>query len=432
MATERLGAAGKVTNMLMTDSVLVEIGGNIRRIELSNLRDVINEGGENLLRQIAWGIEIRDYQSATDWSASKIGNWLMWQEYESMCGRYMLAKNGKIAKLNPADSMIFTDGTSVTGSSAKGHDFMYYQPEYYYLVKTEPLTGKKYLWQSMYPIGGKKMDAMCIGAFKGIVDNRALRSLISVVPTTNKTIVEFWNAAQVNGPDFGITNYEHRVAMVIKALMKFGSTYTQGELGYGVCGSVVADLLTQSNALKTGHTTGLGDSYSSYNITLTGGTNCSRVSLGGIEDPYGWQGEMIQGVYCGNSYNAAQNGTEIFIYKGNRLPSDGELKTKPNGEYRQLTRLITSGWIQEIIAGDNFDIFSSKTGGGSSSYWTDYYWANSDGQLVFCGGKANDGTLGGLAAVYLSNPWSYSHTDLNARLAYYGPLQFVSGKELMA
>lgn len=86
----------------------------------------------------------------------------------------------------------------------------------------------------------------------------------------------------------------------------------------------------------------------------------------GIEDPYGWQWEFLQGVFCGSSNNSAQSGTEIFIYKGNRLPTTAELAAHPNGEYRQATRQTVSGQVQEIILGSIL-IFSPKKIGGNST-----------------------------------------------------------------
>ena len=188
--------------------------------------------------------------------------------------------------------------------------------------------------------------------------------------------------------------------------------------------------------MKTGETKSLGDNWGKIGISVVNGSNtgvnCSRVNMMGIEDPYGWQWEDIQGVYCGNSANDTQDGTEIFIYKGNRLPTTAEVSTHPNGEYRQATRLTTSGYVQEIIAGDNFDIFASKLGGGSSSYLADYHDATNTGQLVFCGGSSHYGAYCGLAYALSNYAWSYSSATVGSRLAYYGNLTFVTGAELMA
>lgn len=140
---------------------------------------------------------------------------------------------------------------------------------------------------------------------------------------------------------------------------------------------------------------------------------------------------MLQGVFCGSSNNSAQSGTEIFIYKGNRLPTTAELAAHPNGEYRQATRQTTSGQVQEIILGEHFDIFSKKIGGSSTSYWADYSWANTTGQLVLWGGRA-DGAYCGLASARSYHAWSTSAAPFGSRLAYFGDLTFVSGASLMA
>ena len=50
----------------------------------------------NRLDQIAWGQEIMETQTSTNWTAGMIGNRSMWQEYESKCGRYLLKNDGSI------------------------------------------------------------------------------------------------------------------------------------------------------------------------------------------------------------------------------------------------------------------------------------------------------------------------------------------------
>ena len=129
-------------------------------------------------------------------------------------------------------------------------------------------------------------------------------------------------------------------------------------------GSSSKDLWAAVAALQTGATKSLGDNWGKIAISVVNGSNtgvdCSRVNMMGIEDPYGWQWEFLQGVFCGSSNNSAQSGTEIFIYKGNRLPTTAELAAHPNGEYRQATRQTASGQVQEIILGEHFDIFPEK------------------------------------------------------------------------
>lgn len=240
----------------------------------------------------------------------------------------------------------------------------------------------------------------------------------------------------MNGKEWGLTDYDQRKLIMMLGLSQYGDTNIQAKLGYGVGGSSSKDLWTAAAALQTGATKSLGDYWGKITIPVVNGSNtgvdCSRVNMMGIEDPYGWQWEFLQGVFCGSSNNSTQNGTEIFIYKGNRLPTTAELTAHPNSEYRQATRQTASGQVREIILGEHFDIFPKKIGGNSTSYWADYSWANTTGQLVLWGGTANDGAYCGLAYAASPNGWSNSTANVGSRLAYFGNLTFVSGASLMA
>lgn len=425
---KNLGTADQVTSMLRTNGVLVEIGGSIRRIPLDKLMDSINEGNEQLLRQVAWGVPLKEYQASTSWGV--IGNLDLRNEYEALSGRYMVSNAGLAAKLNPADSTYFQDGTTVV--EARGHN-MFWAPRLYFLVKTDPITGYKYLWQSMLPIGGHYIEAPCFGAYKGTMVGNALVSRSGSAPAGSRTIDSFWAAAQENGPKWGLTDYDHVRFMAMKALGKYGNTNIQTALGYGVCGSVGADVWTAAASLPVGATKTNGDAYVALAITITNGVNSSRVSLGGIEDFYGFQWEMIQGIYFGSSANTpAQTGTEAYIYEGNRMPSAGELIAAPLGAYRQKARLPASGFVSSMAMGEYFDLLATGLTGDASSYWSDFFYGNTTGQLLLWGGNADGGSYCGLACADTGNAFSTADATIGARLAYYGDLTFMNGTEFMA
>ena len=434
MPNKNLATAAQVQTMLRTNSVFVEIDGSIRRISLDNLMSSINEGNEQLLRQVAWGVPIKDtIQSSPVWG--RVGNLDMWEEYKSLSGRYLVTNDGKAAKLSTVNSGVFADGTALNESL--GH-VMVYAPRLYFLVKNDEVAGIPYLWMSMLPIGGHYIEAPCIGAYKGSMSGSALVSRSGVAPAGSKTINAFWNAAQVNGKEWGLINYDHRKFMMMLLLSEYGNPSAQATLGTGV-GGTNNDWVDYTTPLSwaMGSTKSLGDAFGKVNKAWTNsaGTavqNACHVSLMGIEDPYFLQWEMSQGVYCGSSNNASQDGTEIFIYEGNRMPSSSELATHPEGDYRQLTRLTTEGYITQMIVGEHFDIFAKKLGGGGTSYWGDYSYANSTGQLVLWGAVADRGAYAGLGSAYSDRAWSYSYSSIGSRLAYYGELTFMSGAELMA
>ena len=432
MPNKNLATAAQVQTMLRTNSVFVEIDGSIRRISLDNLMSSINEGNEQLLRQVAWGVPIKDtIQSSPVWG--RVGNLDMWEEYKSLSGRYLVTNDGKAAKLSTVNSGVFADGTALNESL--GH-VMVYAPRLYFLVKNDEVAGIPYLWMSMLPIGGHYIEAPCIGAYKGSMSGSALVSRSGVAPAGSKTINAFWSAAQVNGKNWGLINYDHRKFMIMILLSEYGNPNAQGVLGNGLTGTNSSDWQT-ALSFPCGNTKSLGDSFGSvaHEYTMTNGTQtvgACDVSLMGIENPYAQQWEMSQGVYCGSSNNSGQTGAEIFIYEGNRMPSSSELATHPEGDYRQLTRLTSEGYISQMILGEHFDIFAKKTGGGGTSYWCDYSYANSTGQLVLWGAGADNGAAAGLGYAGSDGAWSYSCSFVGSRLAYYGELTFMSGAELVA
>ena len=433
MPNKNLATAAQVQTMLRTNSVFVEIDGSIRRISLDNLMSSINEGNEQLLRQVAWGVPIKDtIQSSPVWG--RVGNLDMWEEYKSLSGRYLVTNDGKAAKLSTVNSGVFADGTALNESL--GH-VMVYAPRLYFLVKNDEVAGIPYLWMSMLPIGGHYIEAPCIGAYKGSMSGSALVSRSGVAPAGSKTINAFWNAAQVNGKEWGLINYDHRKFMIMILLSEYGNPNAQGMVGNGLTGTNNSSDYTTALSFPCGNTKSLGDSFGSiaHEYTMSNGTKTTGacdVSIMGIENPYAQQWEMVQGMYCGSANNSGQNGTEIFIYEGNRMPSSSELATHPSGDYRQLTRPTTSGYIAQMILGEHFDVMAKSLAGGGTSYWCDYSYNNNTGQLVLWGADAANGADAGLGFAYSSNAWSLSYSHIGSRLAYYGELTFMSGAELVA
>lgn len=445
MANQDLGTATLVTSAVKGNCVLLEVNGSIRRISLDNLMNVLNSGDEMLLRQVAWGIPLKQNQSSTNWGV--IGNEGLRSEYETQIGRYLVTGSGLAGKLSPTNAGIFADGTTLDES--KGN-VMVIAPRLYYKVKQDAASGVDYLWLSQLPIGGHYIgncnndQYICLGAYLGSMVGTTLVSRSGLTPAGNKTLSAFWDAAQVNGKDWGIENYDHVRFLEMLGLGHYGDTNIQAKLGYGVGGSTSVDVLNAASKLKTGATKSLGDALAKVDIapivnttdSTIKTTNSSRVSLFGVEDPYNWLWQMIQGIFCGSSANTSQTGREVFIYEGNRMPSAAELSSHPNGAYRQTTRreapTDTSGYVKTMILGEYFDLWATTVGGGATSYWSDYDYVNNTGQLVLWGGSASNGSDAGLAFALSQCAFSFSFSDSGARLAYYGPLTFVSGKQLMA
>ena len=215
--------------------------------------------------------------------------------------------------------------------------------------------------------------------------------------------------------------------MMVIYLCEFLDANSQKCLGYGMNGNVDNLVDVVKNAI-TGKTNILGDRCGKVNF-LESGQNTSaaacHVSLFGIEDPYGWFWEFNQGVYFGSPANTEQERTECFIYEGNRMPTSEELAATPSGLYRKITRFTSSGWINNLIWGENMDILPAELGGDSVTGHGDYHYANNTGQFLCWGGDADSGAYCGLSSSDSSTYWSFANLYVGARLAYYGVVDIV-------
>lgn len=432
-----LAKVGAVNSILASNYIMVEIGGSIKRISVKDFMNAIQAGSLNL-SQYAWGVPI--YQSPSSKTSpewGRVGNLDMWEQYKETMGRYLLTQDGRLAKLSKTNSNYFADGTTV--DETKGN-IMFHAPRLYYLVKTDAVTGIPYLWASSLPIGGHYIESPCLGAYKADVIADKLVSRSGRVPKGGLTISQFFAKARANGNDYGLVSYDLRRFMMMIQLFEYGNPNCQTKIGYGVGGSTNGYFWGAASKLTTGATKTLGDSCGNIAIdaladataSKPASVNSSRVSLFGIEDAWNWQFEMTQGIYFGKSENTGQTGKEVFIYDGNRMPTDAELTTKPAGDYRKLERMDGEGYVSKMALGEYFDLIAqSTTGGGSNNYWCDNFYRNlSTGQLCLFGGSAFSGSDSGLAFVASDGAFSVAFADCGARLAYYGKTQYVNGADL--
>ena len=424
--TLNLGSAQAVTSMLQGNSILVEIDGSVRRITLDNFMTAIQTGSLDI-KQYGWGVPLKQNQSSQSWG--RVGNTAMWEAFKSEVGRYLLTSDGsKMAKLSKTNSAYFADGTAV--DETKGH-IMVSGPRLYFDVRTDATTGIPVLWGSYQPISKHYIDTPILAAYWGYLLDGKLVSRSGYVATRSKTISQFHTYARANGKNFGLYNYEQALKYIFMLnLFEFGNPNVQENIGYGCCGDGNTwDAV--NNTVLTGATISLGDACGAIDISsVAGNAKSCRVSLFGLEDLYGLYWNMIQGIYFGSSENDGQTGSEVFTYTGNRMPTESELATHPNGDYRQFTRLTSNGWIQEMLFGEFMDILPKKLGGGSGSYLGDHSWANTTGQLCLWGGCAYDGTSCGLGCSGSHYDFSVSRAYCGARLAYYGKPTIVNGADL--
>lgn len=371
------------------------------------------------LEKKEWSITINQASSAMAISAMG-GDVTSWQIYKSKIGRYLVEfpdENGVsyAHKLNRENSHFMEDETSVDES--KGNVMVHF-PRLYYKVTTSGDLVTLTMCEREFGENCEEIDDQWVGAYLGSLDSDGrLRSISGKTPTASKSITTFWSDAQKNGANYGLCDYQQHILFVMLYLCEYLDKNSQACLGNGMTGVGNNWCAPVYNA-HTGDTATLGDSCGKVMFTASGQlvAGACHVSLFGVEDPYGWFWEMVQGCYFGNSDNEEQTGTECFIYEGNRMPTSDELTTQPSGVYRQLTRVTSSGWLQTIIGGTKFDVLPASVG---ASRWSDYHYANNTGQLLLWGGSARHGSLGGLVYSYSDSGFSDADSGVSARLAHY-------------
>ncbi len=410
--------------MVSDNSLLIEVGGSLRRIKLSDLASAIQTNQLDL-SLIAWGTYLKE-TSATEWGTC--GNQTKWNEYKASLGRYLLTNDGRMAKLSRTNSAVFEDGTTVDES--KGHVMFHSPLRLYYLVKYDASAGCNILWGSTYPISEHYIDHPTFGAYMGSLVGSSLVSRSGLGVANYHTISEFWAYARNNGKDFGVLDYETLKLIPMLVLWEKGNPNGQGKFGCGPTGST--NTWDKVSGLTTGATKSLGDNCGTVSLsTLTGNADACHVNLFGIENPWGWYWQMIGGIYFGSSSNSGQTGTEAYVYKGNRMPTDTELASHPNGDYRTFTRNTGSGGVQKLVLGDYFDIMPKTIGGENNSvYYCDYSWSAATGQLLLFGGNAWDALKGGPFFVSSHHAFGLRYARCGARLAFYAQPTYVNGADL--
>jgi len=417
MANATLTGKAEVTSLAATDKVFVNSGSKVRQISLSNLNTSLGVLNEADMAQVAF---YTDFNETGTVILEQGGNLALVDYIFSRGGNYLMKNGGTCAKLNPNDPTKFSDGSAATLDGTKGHE-MTMLPDYYYLVTTNK-NGKPRLWISLKDIGGHYQPSQWMATHKGYMSGSALISRSGVVPTGNLTITQFWNAAQVNGANWGLANYTMRKTLALMFFTKYGTTLSQG-------GSILGDGLSGINSsydnirnITTGKSDSLGDGTGYVDVSDSVGNRVGSVSVFGVKDPFGQVWEFVGG--C-SPYN-----DKWYISDDCVAPVDG-IPTWSN--MRQLNRLQSGSgsYISQMQWGEYADLMAKAASGSSTTYYTDGYWYDISGRVLLWGGDADYGAFCGLVDAVAASGFSYAGASIGARLGFYGTPTIVSGAKYL-
>ena len=119
---------------------------------------------------------------------------------------------------------------------------------------------------------------------------------------------------------------------------------------------------------------------------------------------------------------------KAVVYSGNQVSN-----TATGREFVCSVQSASGAYVKSMECGEFWDMIAQNvTGGASTTYYCDGYYAATTGQLLYVGGYAADGARCGLAYARSNYAFSISYTNFGARLAFYGEPEIVSGAQLVA
>ena len=396
-----------VSAMNTEQTFLIVVDGAIRRLSLGDLQKIM---GNNIFYPT-----ITLEQSSNPKFA--LPTPFMADMYQRAMGGYMMkVVNGKAyaAKLAPSNWEFFADGTKV--DNAAKYETMVHVPDCHFKADNKTLQ-----FGGLFPISGGKIfeSPNWVGAYKISYDgNSVAHSRPNVTPKHSQTMSQFFAAAQKLGSNFGLANYGFQCLIEALYQVSFGNLNSQAVIGSGFQSSS----WEACRDVPMGKCISLGDGSGKvlYNDATLG--NQYPVKLFGFEDLWGKLWEFRPGIrfYMDGDTRYA------VVYSGNQVSNTA------NGRKFTIPSSAGGEYITRKTLGAYWDAFPQAVGGGDSMYYCDGFWASTNGELLFVGGSAVYGSRCGLSSAVSNNGFSFSWTDLGARLAFYGNPTIVSGSELMA
>lgn len=206
--------------------------------------------------------------------------------------------------------------------------------------------------------------------------------------------------------------------------------YHQGGLGAGVTdwdGTSWENLNGDYPFIPCGHTDSLGNGTGTVDYTVVGedGTALHTFHVPryrGIENPFGHIWQWTDGVNIRISPDEENGGDGTSkVYTCSDPSKFNDSNYDGYSFVGNLTR--KGGWMKTAIFGEYGEILPAEVGGGSTTYYCDYHWANipTSGVAlrgVLFSGTANCGAGAGLAYSASSSAPSYTYPYIGSRLCF--------------
>ncbi len=208
--------------------------------------------------------------------------------------------------------------------------------------------------------------------------------------------------------------------------------YHQGGLGAGV---TTLNSTKWSNfngyypVIPCGITTSLGNKTGVVEYTMPTDYDASGVvvsvpSYRGVENPFGHIWKWTDGCKCLIQSEAAGGLSQFYVCDD---PAAFTSSGVANYDYRgNLPR--KEGYVKALILGEHGEIMPLSVGGGSTTYFCDYFYTSipetgTSERGVLFGGYANNGAYAGFVYAYTNYAPSYTYAYLGSRLCFFPQIE---------
>lgn len=256
-------------------------------------------------------------------------------------------------------------------------------------------------------------------------------------PVTNLTLDQFRQAARKRGSGWEMYTYNaHKILFWLFAVeyatldsqkpfnaQKDANGFAQGGLGPGPTQMTDWTNFNKINPLiPCGYTNefGNGSGEKAYVVkNASGGTHATLMAnrYRGIENPFGHIWKYTDGA----NIQVTTGDAGLSILWTTDDPSNFS-DTSYTGYDKKGNICRTNGYAKKMLLGEDGDIVATEVGGSSSTYWCDYYYTNTSAnrmQVVLVGGRADCGSLAGLAYVNAYSAPSAAHRSIGSRLCFF-------------
>lgn len=245
---------------------------------------------------------------------------------------------------------------------------------------------------------GNELDYVLVGKYEGSGSASRVYSKSGATVLVNITRGNFRIGCKANGK--GYQQYDFMIDAIIKELfmIEFATTNSQSVM-QGYTNSNVA-------AIATGRTNMVLTPSGSPESNTDGKHACK---YRGIENPFGNVWKWCDGInfdiekiyVCENPEHYADDKHDApYTYMGDRLMSEGYLK-----EVTPFAKNPLLGYVTAI-------------GAGSTTYYSDYYYVDNAGTVLYCGGYWSYGALAGIWHWGGNYTASSSDSYVGGRLCY--------------